>query len=358
MTLPRVLCSALLSLSLFASPQHSPGPPSAPPSAQLKPDDRIVLNVVVNDKSGTPVTGLRQDQFTILDNKQPQNILSFNAVSPSSPAQVEIIFVIDSVNIDFSRVAYERIEMEKFLRRDNGKLARPVSIDFFSDSGMQIQNAPSTDGNALVNFIEEHNMGLRTNRRSQGFYGAADRTQLSLRSLHQLAAYEATRPGRKVVVWVSPGWPLLSGVNVQLTNKDEQALYNMIVLTSTELRQAGITLYAVNPLGAGEGGQIRLFYYEQFLKPITKPQSAQYGNLALQVLAVHSGGRVLNASNDIAAELETCMRDSTAFYLLSYQPPPPDGPNEYHAIEVKLAQPGLKAQTQAGYYAQPGPRTP
>jgi hypothetical protein len=30
-----------------------------------------------------------------------------------------------------------------------------------------------------------------------------------------------------------------------------------------------------------------------------------------------------------------------------------DGPNEYHALEIKLGKPGLTARTRTGYYAQP-----
>lgn len=321
----------------------------------------ITLDVVVNDKSGSPVTGLHEQDFTILDNKLPAKILSFEPMGQSTAAQgrVDIILVVDAVNTSFDRVAFERDQLVRFFRSENGKLARPVSVDFFTDSGLSIQNTPSLDGNALVTYLNQHETGLRTSRRSQGFYGAADRLRLSIGALRQLAAYEATQPGRKLVVWISPGWPLLSGVNVQLGQKDEQNIFDTAVATSTELRKARITLYAVDPLGTGDAGSIRLFYYEQFLKGITGPKQAQFGNLGLQVLATHSGGRVLNASNDVTAEIERCVRDANAYYVLSFEPRPADGPNEYHSIEVKLSQPGLKAQTQSGYYAQPEqPRKP
>lgn len=43
--------------------------------------DKIYLDVVVTPKSGPPVTGLQQQDFTILDNKAPRPIISFRAVS-------------------------------------------------------------------------------------------------------------------------------------------------------------------------------------------------------------------------------------------------------------------------------------
>src|ERR1700761_825441 len=192
------------------------------------PAGRITLDVVVNDKSGNPIAGLERQNFTILDNKQPQSILSFQAISGRSSSQdpLEVILVIDSVNIDFSRVTYAREQIEKFLRLGGGKLARPLSIDFVSDSGLVAQERASRDGNELVGYMDQHETALRTLRRSQGFYGAADRAQVSIRALGQLAESEEGRPGRKIVIWISPGWPMLSGPNVQLSAKDQQNIFN------------------------------------------------------------------------------------------------------------------------------------
>jgi hypothetical protein len=39
--------------------------------------NRIFLDVVVTPKSGTPVSGLLEQDFTILDNSAPQTITSF-----------------------------------------------------------------------------------------------------------------------------------------------------------------------------------------------------------------------------------------------------------------------------------------
>ena len=349
LSVPFLFCS----LSLFAHQASVPAPTGSP--AVSTAGKRIILSVVVNDKSKTPVTGLQQADFTIFDNQQPQKILSFEAAgqSTSVDAATEIILVIDSVNTSFSRVALGRAEVAKLLRRDGGKLSQPVSISFFSDAGLDIQKMASRDGNALAAYLDQHGNPLRSLRRSQGFYGAADRADLSVHALGQLADYEAKRPGRKVVVWISPGWPLLSGPNVRLTDKAEQGIFNAIVATSTLLRQARITLNDVDPSGTSDAGGFRTFYYQEFLKPVKEPNKAQLGNLALQVLATQSGGRVLNSSNDIAGEVESCVRDAGAGYVLSYNSGPSDDAGEYHSIDVKIARPELKAQTRSGYYAQP-----
>src|SRR5688572_27128419 len=63
----------------------------APPSAPVFPEqtDLVVVDVVVADKQGKPVTGLRAEDFTVLDEKQPQPIVSFEAVhTPASAAGI------------------------------------------------------------------------------------------------------------------------------------------------------------------------------------------------------------------------------------------------------------------------------
>jgi VWFA-related protein len=337
MTTPYLLPLVFFSLSVGAAQQNV-----AP--------NRITLDIVANDKSGKPVTGLQQQDFAVLDNKQPQKILSFEAKDAREP--IEIVLVTDSVNASFSRVAFERDQLKKFLQQDDGSLVHPTSIALFSDAGMKLLEEPSRDGKALLTDLDNNEHGLRDIRRSQGFYGAAQRTDLSLRALDQLARIEATRPGRKIVVWISPGWPLLSGPRMELTPKAQADTFKNIVVLSTLLRESRVTLYSANPLGSDESLS-RNFYYQEFLKGVQTEKQAQFGNLALQVLATQSGGRVFNSNNDVTNEIETSIRDADAYYVISFDAIPADGPNDYHALEVKLAHHDLKAQTRAGYYAQP-----
>jgi VWFA-related protein len=267
---------------------------------------------------------------------------------------VEVILIVDEVNTAFTNVANERNGIEKFLRRNDGALAQPVSILFFSDSGVTA-TAPSRVGNALIEDLNHEQGSLRSIKRSQGIYGENERIQLSLNVLTQLAGNEAAMPGRKLVVWVGPGWPFLNqpGIDANLTDKQKRELFDSIVAVSDELRRARITLYAADPLGLADAR--RTAEYLQFSKGVRSARQAQYGNLALQVLAYQSGGRVLNSGNDVAGEIAECVADANAFYVLSFDALGGDGPDEYHALEVKIGKPGLAARTRSGYYAQPEP---
>jgi VWFA-related protein len=237
--------------------------------------------------------------------------------------------------------------------QNGGQLTHPVSLGFFSDTGTQLQPNASTDGKALLASFDEHETKLRTIRRSTGFYGAEERFSLSQKSLGMLATAEARLPGRKLVIWISPGWPILSGPNITLSTKQEQGLFSSIVWLANALRQARITLYSVDPLGVEDAATNRLNYYEEFLKPVAAPKNVQAGNLSLQVLARQSGGQALNSSNDITAQVNRCVADADAFYTLTIDPTPSDRPNELHTVDVKVETPGLTARTRSVFYGQP-----
>ena len=102
-------------------------PRTAAPPAPTNPNREITLDVQVTDKSGAPVRGLQQRDFTVLDDKRPQNIISFHAVdngADSTADPVELVLVVDAVNTSFNAITYARTELKKFLLQNGGKLAR------------------------------------------------------------------------------------------------------------------------------------------------------------------------------------------------------------------------------------------
>jgi VWFA-related protein len=355
----RLLLFLLLPFSAL-SQQDTPSPqlqprPTEPAKVPASGTDReVMLDVQVTDKSGAPVRGLQKEDFTILDDKLPLNVVSFRAVDrATADPPVEIVLVVDAVNTSVRYVSYERSELKKFLLQNGGKLAQPTSLIFFTDAEAKMQRAPSRDGNALAAVYDQYETGLRSITQSQGFYGASERFELSLRTLNSLMEYEKTRPGRKLLVWFSPGWPLLTGPRVDLSAKGAERLFQSIVTLSTGLRQADITLYSIDPLGMADAGGMRTSYYKEFLKGVPSANRTEAADLSLQVLATQSGGRVLNSSNDLAQEIADCATDAEAYYVLSFNSVRPDHANEYHAIEVTTDRPGTKVRARTGYYAQP-----
>jgi len=353
------LSVVLLVLSVLGFAQRSvssaPDAPLAEATAHTAVDRRISLDVVVTDKSGKPVSGLQQQDFTLLDDKQPKPITSFRAVNETvepDDSPMQAILLVDAVNTSFMTVSHQRQELENFLRQDGGKLLMPTSLVFLTDKSTEIKPVPTRDGNALADSLKANASSLRVIGRSTGFYGAVERAQISLRMLEGLTAYERTQPGRKLLIWLSTGWPLLSGPNTYLSEKDQQGLFSTIVALSATLRRARMTVYSIDPVGTADAGSFRTFFYESFLKGVKSAKSVQNGNLGLQVLAVQSGGLVLTSSNDIVTSMAKCVDDAKAFYILSFDSPPADNPNEYHNLQIKIDKPGLTARTRTGYYAQ------
>jgi len=307
--------------------------------------------VVVTAKPGPPLAGLQQQDFTILDNQAPQIIASFEAVSARETDQ-SVILVMDAINARIQDFTFARTEIGKFLRADEGHLAYPTAIATFTGKGIQLEENFSRDGNALGATLDRTGAGLRGAdlARSAGLYGEAERLQFSIQALDQILASAAQVPGRKLIIWLSPGWPFMA--QAQLDSKQQRQLLDSLVLVSNDLLKAHVTLYSVDPLGASDT-LVRDSYHKQFLKGVTKPNQVYAGNLALQVLAVQSGGLALPPSNDIAGMVRECLKASAPYYEISVDPPPSKRLGEYHRLEIKLAKAGLIARTLQGYYAQP-----
>ena len=351
----RIFCSLVLTVATITGAQVTvPIPkPVSPVEATTSTKGPLDLDVVVSGHDGKAVAGLQQQDFSLYLDKEPQPITSFHAVvATSSTIPVETILLVDTVNTRFSNVAYERQQIDRFLKQNEGKLSQPITLVILSDTSVQISQ-PSQDGNQLASVLDKAATAIREVRRNTGFYGWTEQFQISASALQRLAAFEQTRPGRKLLIWISPGWPLLSGPEVQLSGKDQQNLFNTLVSLSASLRQARITLSSVDPLGTEDAISYQTDFYQEFTKGVSSPRNMQVGNLALQVLALQSGGRVLNASNDVTAQIALAASDAACFYTLKINSPPSERPNEYRAISVSVDKPGLKARTRTGYYAQP-----
>ena len=61
----------------------------------LRLDHRVLINVVVTDSSGNPVNGLKEEDFTLLDQDRPQAINSFQMVDgKSATGRAHIVLLI------------------------------------------------------------------------------------------------------------------------------------------------------------------------------------------------------------------------------------------------------------------------
>jgi VWFA-related protein len=344
---------------------------------------QIILNVLVTDASGKPVISLSQDDFTILDNGQPQKIISFRPLTTNTKGQpLHVILLLDAVNNSARNFAAERKAVEKFLAQSRGSLPWPVAIAHLSDFGAGV-SAPSSDANALLIYLknlpgevhqsapagDQPNHELFPGLRGPGTLPTAQpRTQkvdlqwqdqnqrflLSIAALNKIAVQQEDVPGRVIMIWLGPGWPLLSGPGfLPDTAEIKSSFFDHIADLSTEIREAQMTLDTVATPDLLHNDGLSTGYYSPFLAAVTASSQANAGNLALPVLATQSGGQVLDDSKDITAGIAACLADAESWYEFSFESTPSAQPDEYHALQVKVNKPGVTTRTNTAYYAEP-----
>ena len=331
--------------------EQSPAAPAQNAAVASEAPGTMTLHVQVSDKNGHAVEGLQESDFTLLDNKQPQKLFGFRAddaaVLKADPVQV--VIVVDMINSDVMTVAREREEVGAYLKGNGGELPNPTSIAVIADSGVKAAPGSTKDGNMLLAAFNQTQSEIRDIGRSAGFWGATERLQKSLQELELLIQYEGQKPGRKVVLFVSPGWPLLIGAGDLSDMKQREWVFSNVERITNSLREANIALYCIDPFDLGRTDP---FLYQGYLKGISTAKDATYPALGLQVFATHTGGLVLINGRDMAGSLKTAIRDASGGYDLTFPPIPGDRVNEYHALEVRVDKPNVKVRTTSGYYAR------
>jgi VWFA-related protein len=340
---------------VHAQPDASPDGPIAAVAggARDRLEGLIKLDVTVTDSSGKPVAGLNAKNLRLLEDGREQRVLSFDAFTGSAlgtEPPVKVILLLDTLQVPADLARDERNAVESFLRKDQGHLARPVSVFELTDSGLWTASHPATDGNVLAHELEHNELTLI--RSNAGWHSSTGQftspVEMALKALGQITTDERRRPGRKLLLWIGPGWGVGTGDAGNIKRR-ESDLFGTITWFSDLLREAHLVLYS---FGAGETdhhGQS----YEEYLAGASSANKATLMQLNRNVLAVQSGGRVIEGKFDIEREIENCVRDDGPYYRISFDPFHAERLNEYHSLKVEVDEPGLSARTSTGYYDQP-----
>jgi VWFA-related protein len=264
--LPSVSLLALSAASQTAAPQQAPAPPPAQQNnpAVIRTTTRLVqIHVTVRDEKNQPLTGLKKENFTILDGGKPQQIAVFSAEAPPAAPQLvhklppniftnrhdalgelpgtNTILFLDGVNTQPTDQAFAREQALKFLRTirpqdhfavyaltnssyvqvlhdftaDDSALIKAIndftvkpadkSIVPFSDALDFAGLTPSILRAGPIDSLNPHDATQRDELRDE-------RTRYRLypviSAIIAIANHVATIPGRKNLVWISGGTPL------------------------------------------------------------------------------------------------------------------------------------------------------
>ena len=318
----------------------------------------LLLDVSVMNAQGQPVTGLNPLDFLVTEDGALQKVIAMQqgGLKTESATPAQMVIVLDAVNCTFEKMQLERQDVAEFLRRNGGKLVVPTRVVMLNDTKMLEWPTATTDGNALAKYIEQTPNPVHSLRFQAGYYGELDRAMWSMDQMYKLAHEEAAVPGRKLMVWISHGWHPLSRDYLAMDERDLKQDFNLDVGLTNALLQARIALVSIDPILALPGENLN--YYQAFLKPVEKWEQVDTPDLMLQVLALHTGGMVLNQSTDIQGEIDRAMQLLNGWYTLVYSPRLPQGTvPPFRAINVKLkpdATPDaekLVVRGPQGYYA-------
>lgn len=305
------------------------------------------IDVVVTDAAGNPVSDLTPSDFTLLDNGQPAKIRTFhNSLAHSTEGPPELIFVLDAVNLSPPQLTRAESSMARFLERNNGRLDSRCFLYRLTRDGLFSSLRPTMDGGLLVKELEQERSQWtvwQADRREINSLGSwesgSPRNGLSLRALGSIAIDQRDVPGHKVVVWIGPGWPVNSG----------DTGFDDATELSTRLREARITVDNIDVWPDPH----QSFNDRDYLDAPRSQNDMQPAKMALQVVANHTGGLVLDSPGDLDQDIRRCVEEERSFYTLSFNPPHTYHVDEFHGLRVQVDRPGLRARAPNGYYNEP-----
>ncbi|HSY31501.1 MAG TPA: VWA domain-containing protein [Verrucomicrobiae bacterium] len=257
-----LLSFALLAILLLSSstvpqsPQSSNQPSVAQDSPVIRSTTRLVqVSVVVTDKKGQPITGLKKENFTLTDESNPQQIAFFSAEAPrpstpttplpknvytnryelkgQDPGAVTVV-LFDSLNTSPQDQEYVRQQVVKFLKnlkpqdhvaiyalttkllllheftQDSAALVdaankfKPKELAAFDASNTESFDVPGLAGAPgwaqFQNALNETDARIADRKK-------ANRAETTAEAFTAIANHVAAIPGRKSLIWVSGSFP-------------------------------------------------------------------------------------------------------------------------------------------------------
>jgi len=258
---PFVVASTLAAIMAVPSVLRAQETTAEIPSVTIRANTRLVLvDVVVTDKKGQPITGLKAEDFTVEENGKKQKVSVFVPPGPGltpaaqlspgvysnrpehlSPGGPLTVILLDAINSPFRDQAYGRLQMLKYVQEqgDSGRQMAVMTLtdqlrvlqQFTSDPhilGTAIKNykpqtqpvaamAPpvstaagggtSGPGTAVNMAIDSAAAAVGSFQDIQVSYELERRTIVTIQAMQSLSRMLAGLPGRKTVVWLAAALP-------------------------------------------------------------------------------------------------------------------------------------------------------
>jgi VWFA-related protein len=338
--------------------------------------DLITVDVTVLDEGGRPVSGLRADEFIVLEDGRPQNVSAFLEVSVPPPQRDAL----DRIRTGPTDVVVNELEDQRLivLLLDDATLppdprvireARRAARSVIEGLGAADLAAVvfTRDNRAAQDFTRDRaRLIAAVDRLDAGFLGGGNAASpgptgdvlyyvYSVSALTRLADELAALPHRrKLIAYISIGLPIpdaaggtiFVGADPSLSpaRAGEQPEYLARLKGAIERAQrANVTVYAFDPTGLGG---IAGYNKSHPFAPIEVGGQEDY----LLSLAHNTGGRAVTRTNNLEPGVARMLEETRVYYLLGYDPNPRGRAGQYRRIQVSTTRRGLQVRTRSGYF--------
>jgi len=409
----RILPAAGIAFGLFLAPAlpllaQEPAPEES--FAEAIDVSVVNLDVFVTDRKGQPLSGLTREDFEIYEDGKPVEITNFYAESgvavvpardasgpgtaqapPARPPeqQLRLVIFVDDANTAASGRAKILDRLRGFLHADLQpgdqvmlvRYGRSLEIrrEFTSDlarieadiqtlrgesSDLARRDASSEEGtDQIIDVLETAgwDISIETLLRN---YSEKETQRLSaaLDALGSVVSWLGGVSGRKAILYVSDGLPLVPGDDV----------WQWAALRTANLRDSFSAGKTISALGAqpydatrrfrdltAQASRNRVTLYpiegggtQEVRGTAIRELMVQNQQTGLRFLAQDTGGRAMLNVADPQAALRLMSEDLTTYYSLGYQPQRP-GDEVEHKIEVKVKVKGAQARHRQWYRDKP-----
>jgi VWFA-related protein len=368
--------------------------------------NRVVLDVVVTDTYGRPVHGLTQKDFSLAEDGQPQQILSFDVHSldslsdfaklPPLPANTFVnippapergplyVLLLDLVNTEMTDEPYARAQLLKFI---NEKPPGTRFAIFVLSDGLHLLQGFTDDQKQLAAVIDPSTPRPHIPRvfLEQKNFGKGD-TGMMISVVTFIGRFLDGLPGRKNLLWFSGDFPLTFA-----PSKDDVESYQLEVKAALDtLAAAQVAVYPVDirgvsyenahgAAGATGGGGVTTDYRsggqpapsgDPGASISTNPVSSQAPPSGLQShdtgdqgnsillqsytiqdeVAKTTGGHAFHSNNGLKDLLEAVVEDGANYYTLTYSPSNRNYNGSLRTIKVELSTHGDQLAYRRSYY--------
>ncbi|MGD1062806.1 MAG: VWA domain-containing protein [Terracidiphilus sp.] len=342
----------------------------------------VLLDVLVIDKSGQPVTGLKPSDFSVTEEGESQVIRrvdehhamdagdlskltslpelppnTFSNYTPVRNSNASIVLLLDAMDSPIEAQMVMREQLIKFLK--NMQPGPPVAI-FQLDTEMRLIQGFTTDPKALLAAAEsKRDMPslARPTAAPRSFTADAVYRRTLMENLRDgmrmMGSYLAGYPGRKNLIWFTGripmtrlgtgfGNPFGDGMTVSDSEDESKALTDVLTVSRIAVYPVDTYGLVVGPgFSAARGGM-----------PAMRGGVPGFTNHAnMDEIAEQTGGKAYYNTNDFTRVIGDVARTSSNYYTVAYATTNTKWNGEFRKIKIAVDHPDVQLLHKEGYYA-------